>query len=51
MIKTIYMSADLSQYWGPLEEETKRYPVSLLEKPFSRDELMKVLAGPMTQMN
>jgi len=51
MIKTIYMSADLSRYWGPLEEETKRYPVSLLEKPFSRDELMKVLAGPMTQMN
>ena len=50
-IRTIYMSADLSRYWSPLEEEKKKHPVSLLEKPFSRDELMKLLAVPMAQMN
>lgn len=50
-IRTIYMSADLSRYWSPLEEEKKKYSANLLEKPFSRDELMKLLAVPMAQMN
>jgi CheY-like chemotaxis protein len=44
-IRTIYMSGDLSSYWSPLEEEKKRYPVSLLEKPFSKVELMGLLSG------
>ena len=45
MVKTIYMSGDLESYWSPLEEEKKRYPVSLLEKPFSKVELMGLLSG------
>ncbi|RPJ05151.1 MAG: response regulator [Deltaproteobacteria bacterium] len=43
MVRTIYMSGDLDSFWSPLEEETKRYPVSLLEKPFSKGELMGLL--------
>ncbi len=50
-IRTIYMSADLSQYWSSLSEEKKKYSVSLLEKPFPKDELMRLLAVPMAQMN
>jgi two-component system response regulator (stage 0 sporulation protein F) len=44
MIKTVYMSANLYEYLPVLEEERKRFPVSLLEKPFSRMELMRVLS-------
>jgi DNA-binding response OmpR family regulator len=44
MAKTIYMSADLSSFWSPLEEEKKRYPVCLLEKPFSKGELMGLVS-------
>jgi YesN/AraC family two-component response regulator len=44
MIKTIYMSGDLSQYGSPLEEEKKKYHINTLEKPFSRDELMSLLS-------
>ena len=44
-IKTIYMSGDLDSYLSPLEEEKKRYPVSLLEKPFSKFELMGLLSA------
>lgn len=43
MVRTIYMSGDLSQFFSPLEEEKKRYPVSLLEKPFSRSELLRLV--------
>ena len=35
MVRTIYMSGDLSSFWPPLEEEKKRYR-HLLEKPFSK---------------
>ena len=45
MVRTIYMSGDLSSFRSPLEQEKKRYPVSLLEKPFSKDELMKLVSG------
>jgi hypothetical protein len=38
------MSSDLSRFWSPLEEEKKRYPVSLLEKPFSKAELMGLVS-------
>jgi DNA-binding NtrC family response regulator len=44
MAKTIYMSSDLSRFWSPLEEERKRYPVCLLQKPFSRGELMELVS-------
>ena len=46
MVRTIYMSGDLISFWSPLEEEKKRYPVSLLEKPFSKVELMGLLSDP-----
>ena len=44
-VRTIYMSGDLNSYLSPLEEEKKRYPVSLLEKPFSKVELMGLLSA------
>jgi len=44
-VRAIYMSGDLGSYWLPLEEEKKRYPVSFIEKPFSKTELMELLSG------
>lgn len=44
LVRTIYMSGDLDSFWSPLEEEKKRYPVSLLEKPFSKIQLMGLLS-------
>jgi len=49
MVKTIYMSGDLSSYCLPLEEEARKYPVSLLEKPFSKWELMELLSSASYQ--
>jgi len=43
-VRTIYMSGDLGRYWIPLEEEKKKYRVGVLEKPFSREELMSLLS-------
>lgn len=43
-VRTIYMSADLSQYSSPLEEERQKYHVGVLEKPFSKEELMHLLS-------
>jgi CheY-like chemotaxis protein len=43
-VKTIYMSGDLAPYSSPLEEEKKKYHVGVLEKPFSRNELMNLIA-------
>lgn len=43
-IKTIYMSANIDYYGLLLEEEKKQYPIGLLEKPFSRDELMSLIS-------
>lgn len=45
-VRTIYMSGDLDQYWFHIEEEKKKYPVSALEKPFDKDELIRLLADP-----
>lgn len=47
-VRTIYMSGDLDSFLSPLEEEKKKYPVSLLEKPFSKFELMGLLSGHAT---
>jgi CheY-like chemotaxis protein len=42
-VRTIYMSGDLGQYGTPLEQEKNKYQVEILEKPFSRDQLMSLL--------
>ena len=42
-VRTIYMSGDLSRYWSPLEEEKNKYKVGILEKPFSKDQLISLL--------
>jgi CheY-like chemotaxis protein len=44
-VKTIYMSGDMLQFIPFLNEEKSRYPVRLLRKPFSREELLNLLAG------
>lgn len=43
-IKAIYMSADLSRFRPLLEDEKRKYNANLLAKPFSRVELMRLLA-------
>jgi CheY-like chemotaxis protein len=43
-VKTIYMSGDMSPFFPLLDEEKSRYPVSLLPKPFSKEELLNLLA-------
>lgn len=43
-VKTIYISGDLSRFLSLLEEEKARYRVSLLQKPFSKSELMRLLS-------
>jgi CheY-like chemotaxis protein len=40
MIKTIYMSGNLNQFYSLLEEERTKYPIKFLEKPFSRKDLI-----------
>lgn len=43
-IGAIYMSADLDRFRFQLEEEKKRYRVGLLQKPFSKRELMRLVS-------
>ena len=43
-IGTIYMSAELDRFRSRLEEEKRKYQVSLLQKPFSRMELMMMVS-------
>jgi hypothetical protein len=43
-VRTIYMSGDLSQYGLPLEEEKEKYHAGVLEKPFSKNELISLLS-------
>lgn len=43
-IKMIYVSTALSRFLPLLEEEKRRYPVSYLQKPFSKSELMRLLS-------
>lgn len=42
-MEVIYMSADPERFRLRLEEEKKRYRVGLLQKPFSRMELMRLV--------
>ena len=44
MIRTVYMSADLTPFQSFLKEEQEKYGVSVLEKPFSKTELMKLIS-------
>jgi CheY-like chemotaxis protein len=43
-VKAIYMSGDLRPYSALLEEEERRYPVSVLPKPFCKEDLLTRLA-------
>jgi CheY-like chemotaxis protein len=43
-VRTIYMSGDISQYGLPLEEEKEKYHAGVLEKPFSRNDLISLLS-------
>lgn len=45
MIKTIYMSGDISSFREALMEEEKIYPVSFFEKPFLLESLEQILSG------
>jgi DNA-binding NtrC family response regulator len=45
MIRTIYMSADMSSYQSLIKEEKKQYPVSFFEKPFSLESLVRAVSG------
>ena len=44
-VRTIYMSGNLHQFRSELEQEKNRPEVSLLAKPFSGDELMKLVSA------
>ena len=43
-MKAIYMSADPGRFRTLLEEEEKRFRICLLEKPFSKVELMRLIS-------
>jgi two-component system response regulator YesN len=43
-VKAVYMSADLSPFESFLEEEKRKYAAGILQKPFSREELTKLLS-------
>lgn len=45
MIQTIYMSGDIGPFQAILQEEEKRYPVTIFEKPFSLERLRKFVSG------
>ncbi|MBA4395715.1 MAG: hypothetical protein C0407_19350 [Desulfobacca sp.] len=42
-MKTIYMSGDLSQYYPMLNRQRGTHSVSVLNKPFSRNELINMV--------
>ena len=43
-VKVIYMSGDLPSLFSVLDEEQRKYPVLILPKPFSREDLLNRLA-------
>lgn len=45
-VRVIYMSGDLSRFRTLLEEEEKRYQVGLLQKPFSKVDLLRLVSDP-----
>jgi CheY-like chemotaxis protein len=40
LVKAIYMSGNLPEFYNTLETEKDRYPINFLDKPFSREELI-----------
>jgi CheY-like chemotaxis protein len=46
LIKTVYMSGNMNLFRPFLEQEKKRYPVHLFEKPFSLDVLRALISEP-----
>lgn len=42
-VRTVYMSASVEEYRGPLERETKQFSAKVLRKPFSRSNLIEQL--------
>jgi CheY-like chemotaxis protein len=47
-VKAIYMSGDLSPFSALLQEEASRYSANILSKPFSKEDLLNLLAEPAT---
>ena len=43
-VTAIYMSCDLNRFRSLLEDEKARYRVSLLQKPFTKGELVRLLS-------
>jgi len=43
-VRTIYMSGDLGQYGSPLKEEKEKHQAGVLEKPFSKNELISLVS-------
>jgi CheY-like chemotaxis protein len=43
-VRTVYMSAAVEAYRGPLERETKQFAAKVLHKPFSRSNLIEHLS-------
>jgi CheY-like chemotaxis protein len=43
-VRTVYMSADLTPFQSFLKEEQEKYRVNVLQKPFSKTELMKSIS-------
>jgi CheY-like chemotaxis protein len=43
-VRTVYMSADLTPFQSFLKEEQERYGANVLQKPFSKTELMKSIS-------
>ncbi len=43
-VRTVYMSADLTPFQSFLRDEQEKYGVNVLQKPFSKTELMKSIS-------
>jgi CheY-like chemotaxis protein len=48
-VKTIYMSGNLDKFYALIEEEKKKFPINLLDKPFSQEELIKQVSAFLHQ--
>jgi DNA-binding NtrC family response regulator len=48
-VRTVYMSAAVEEYRGPLERETKQFAAKVLLKPFSRSRLIEQLSEEPTE--
>ena len=51
MLKTVYMSGNIDAHRLSIEQEKKRYPVTIFRKPFSLDSLMELVSEPETGLS